>query len=607
MPNFAVDVDGNDQYLTKYFIDVEIYAGSTKLTKVPVKNSTTNYEYYSGTTKIATVDTYNGEYKFEMPLDSVTISIMPSAEYYDVPGDITARTLNAKVIDAYNVYEAWELALYDNSPNDYWKELKQHKGIYGKKVNGLVLHNDIVVTENDVPSIFFTTLTEDVVYVEKDKDGNEIVKAVKKAGTKYLLDVITIYDRYAYGENFVIEGNFFNIDTTAFPYVASNNINVTGPTGAPTDDPDDYNYGIDYSNSVLFRFRGGEDEYIPEELVPSTGVAYFNNIAFKGNAARNAMYAEGFDKDLLSAGGLILLRADRYGAANVDNSTVNSFFIPYLADFGGILTITNSKCFDAYQNAAFATRASKLTIDHSYFNGTGGPVIITQSELKKEFKYNGVTYNDMRFSPDTVITNSVLETHLYGDELWFNALGVSSLAKDIATLGNLGDLGKWTNANGQMNIKAVLMGSGTKAALADCDIEGSLTTDDVSFSRWGDDATWQTIRNYQIPAFDTDGNPVIVNGQLLMVNALENSVPFLTVYYGGQAYTVWTDGKGHLYDLNMRELTKETIYSDTVDPPTEGYNHALIYQAFTTTNTNTNTNEIVLTQGGLSVVLEFYH
>ena len=160
-------------------------------------------------------------------------------------------------------------------------------------------------------------------------------------------------------------------------------------------------------------------------------------------------------------------------------------------------------------------------------------------------------------------------------------------------------IGCWVKDN-KMNIKGVLMGSGTAAALNDVDIEGNISISGTSFSRWADDDHWEVIRNFMVPAVDDDGNLILVNGQPIFVNALENDVPFLTVTYGGQSYTLWSDGE-KLYDLNMRELTPTTVYSDTVNPPTEGYNHALIYQAFT------QAQDIVLTQGGLSVILQFYH
>lgn len=585
-------------YPTSYFTDVEITAEGTKLTKKAVKNSVTDYEYYRGEQLIVTVDTFGGKYQFYTTLDSVEISVIPSADYYDVPADINPVKLSAKVIDAYNVYEAWELALFDNN-NSQWDTFKKSKGIYGVNVNGLVLHTDISVTADAVPETFFTTLDKEVTYVNA-LDGS--VAYVKPAGSKYLLDVTMIYSRLAIEQDFVIEGNFFNIDTKNFPFVASNNISVTGPDPLllPADvtvNVGHYTYKDDYSNSVLFRFKGVPGKYIPDRFAPAvTPTLSVNNVSFIGNAARDNIVVQGYDKDLASAGGLLLFRSETYGEICVDNSTLNSFFIPYLADFGGIFTVTNSKCIDSYQNAAFATRNSKLTITDSYFSGTGGPVIITQSELVDKFDYNGVTYTDERFSPTTIITNTVLDTHLNGDELWFDALGVTALAGQIKALGNLAPLGRWTDGQSKMNIKGILMGSGTAAALKDCDIEGTLIIDGINFSRWATDEHWNTIRNYRIPVLDDNGNPMIVGGQLVTVNALENNVPFLTVYYGGQAYTFWTDGKGNLYDLSGNQFSLTTV--GTAEAP--GI-HMMHYLAFT------NATDIVLTQGGLSVVLEFYH
>ena len=67
--------------------------------------------------------------------------------------------------------------------------------------------------------------------------------------------------------------------------------------------------------------------------------------------------------------------------------------------------------------------------------------------------------------------------------------------------------------------------------------------------------------------------------------------PFLTVNVNGKTYSMWTDG------TNFYDLTIPSPYPTPVTPAT----HAELLGAFMAADT------ITLTQGGLSVVFEFYH
>ena len=77
-------------------------------------------------------------------------------------------------------------------------------------------------------------------------------------------------------------------------------------------------------------------------------------------------------------------------------------------------------------------------------------------------------------------------------------------------------------------------------------------------------------------------------------NPAAAAAPFLTVYdESGNAYTLWSDGT-YLYDMTGAMFNPDPTNGGSMD-------HYYAYLAFQAADT------ISLTQGGLSVVFDFYH
>ena len=505
-------------------------------------------EYYDGDTIIATVNTFTGIYDFSINAAGakVKISVLPSADHYET--DEAPITLEAKIINAYNVYEAWQLAVIDNT-NTAWDTKKEEHGIKGLNVSGIVLHGDIDVTENDVPAEFFYVSDKEVVYTDKS-DPSNIKTIVKPAGSKYLIDSTFIYNR-AGADDFTIQGNLFTIDVSTFPLIAS-------PAVFGADAQKDYE--SDYSNASLFRFESvtWETYYAAMTSIPAdVAEVSVENLSFIGNAKRNNY--EDADGNLVSAGGLIFFKSSHFTKTTMNNIIGNSGFITYFVDYGAELHVSNAKCYDSYQNAVFAFANTLLTFTDSFINGCGGPVAITQSVVD----YN--TY------PVTIFTNTITETHLTGGELWFQAVGATAIIDGVKALGNgLGQagLGNFIDANGKLNIIGSLMDNVDDAsALSDIRVQGSFNVDGAEANRFHDNALWQIIYNHP---------------------ALTSGVPFLTVYgTDGTPHTIFFNG------VTFCDLMGNALGTDA--------SHAAILGAFQAAN------KIVLTQGGLSVIMEFYH
>ena len=250
----------------------------------------------------------------------------------------------------------------------------------------------------------------------------------------------------------------------------------------------------------------------------------------------------------------------------MDNIIGNSYFITYFADLG-IMNVTNSKCFDSYQNTAFAWGNASLIFEDSYLEGCGGPIIIAMS-----------VYED-NWHPTVITTDSLLKTNVEGTEIWFTAVGANTIVGSIKSLGAaLGQagLGTYVDSTNKMNIIGALMASGNNAAeiVTGIGAQGSILVDGKGMDRnlTAENLHWATIKGIS---------------EYAQANGAQMP-PFFTVYDAqGTAYTIYFNGTTFV-DLNGKALGTDA-------------SHVALVAAFQAADT------ITLTQGGLSVVFEFYH
>ncbi len=556
-PQFAVlaeddSVRGLKEFYSVVDISIEKDGSYTVLSKTAGEGNSVSY--YDGETLIATVDTYKGIYQFanDAAGKKVKIAVLPSEERYITTTPFNPVVVEANVIKAYNVYEAWQLAVIDNV-NSEWNDIKTEHGISDLDVSGIVLHANIKLTANDAPASFFYTTDRDVIYTNAT---NPDQKVTVTAGTKFLKDWTHVYERHD-KETFAIEGNFFTLNVREFPLVAS-------PAVFGKDAEKDY--GSDFSNSTLFVFEtldrdAYEDNPNPADLLNLT----ISNLAVNGNAKRDNLVDE--NENLASAGGLIFIKSDIGSETTIGNMIGNSTFITYFPTSGGNMTVSNSKCFDSYQNAVFCWGESTLTVDKSYFEGCGGPVIIASSVI------------DDNRHPTVTVTDSLIKTNVTGEEIWFTAVNANSIVGSIKGLGNglqMAGMGNFVDASGKMNIKGIIMAAGADATeiVTGLGAQGALYFDGEGMNRFqtADNAHWVTIKGISEYA-----------------QAMGSQMPpFLTVYdANGVPQTIYTDG------VNFFDLTSKALGTDA--------SHAALVAAFASAKT------ITLTQGGLSVVFELYH
>ena len=548
IPRFSTRLGSVNESPTAYYMTVDISLNGTLLTKNVDAAKPTSVSYYNGETLIATVDTFYGLYQFTSAAagSEVTISVLPSSEHYNL-GDISAVVLTADVIDAYNVYEAWQLAVIDNNPyrND-WDVFKAEHGIADVNPAGIVFHKDIHISASDVPASFLDVTTTETVY-KNSVTGKETTAPI---GTRYLKDGTDVYNRKG-SEDFTIQGNLFTLDVQKFPLV---------PSIAVFDPSLELDYGDDFSNSTLLIFDTNEDRYMTPPTDKAVNVV--ENLQIVGNSGRNNYVdAQG---ELASAGGLIFVKVRNYAEATFNNMIGNSFFIAYFPDAESDVKMTKIKFYDAYQNAMMLWGSAKCDVDTAYFNGAGGPLVICQS-------YNDEDEGFWR-APVLTSKNMYTETHLTGEEIWFTAVNATTIVGNIKAIGGgmyQAGLGNIVDASGNMNIIGLLMASGADAneIVGGVGAEGEMYINDKGIERWQDDPYWATIYNH--PAFT----------QL---------APFFTV----------KDAEGNLHTIFFNGTTFCDAYGNALG--TDASHQALV-AAFM------QADRIVLSQGGLSVLFEFYH
>ena len=554
VPQFSVlSEDGSGVIeLQKFYSTVELSVEKdgafVALTKTEGEGNVVTFA--DGETLIATVDTYTGTYQFSEAAagSKVKISVLPSAERYI--GEFNPVVLEANVIKAYNVYEAWQLAVIDNY-NSAWNEHKAEHGLLTTNASGIVLHANIKLTAEDIPESFLYTTEKDVVYTNSNDQSTVTIPA----GTKFIKDQIEVYDRR--GTSFVIEGNFFTLDTSAFPKVPS-------PGVFGKDSGKDF--GNDFSNTTLFSFssQNGSDEFHASAYPEGSAQITISNISLIGNAKRDFLIDEA--DTLASAGGVIFCKTKFSATTTFDNVIGNSFFITYFPEYATI-NLVDTKCYDSYQNAAFVWAQAILNVEDSYLEGSGGPVIIASSVM-----------ND-NAHPTVNTKNTLVKTTVEGTEIWFTAVNANTIVGQIKALSEglkAGGLGSYVDSKGKMNILGLIMAEGSDAMqiITGITAQGSIDFENGGMDRnlTAENVHWATIKGISEYAAATSGQ----------------MPPFFTAYGAdGTPYTIYFNGETFV-DLAGNQL-------GTVAE------HMALAAAFQQAET------ITLTQGGLSVVLEFYH
>lgn len=502
------------------------------LTKSLKANSSYVYEYFNGQTLVLTEDAANNTFDFEEnAIGSVfKLSVKPDAAVYEYDSELTAVEFPVKIVDGFNVYTAGQLSVLDNNPQrTMWDQIKGANGVAGVTTNGVILHQNTIITSADIPSALQYTLPDNYNVKYKDTATDAVGTPEDFGLTRtFIYNQMTnegnpiIYDRYvAAGQTFNFYGNYFDFDTSKLPLVA--------PFHPTHMDKDSTWYGNDFSNTCLLMINGVEG---------TSGAAdesfAFYNLAMKGNAKAEQLVVEqsttGFQKDsLVYGGGLIFTKVEEL-KAQYDNARAYNYFISLFANPNTEVTYNRTKVYDSFQDAVYVWGKSNVTIANSYFQRAGGPLILMNhvdpDDANPEERIPTVTIDD----------NSVMEAYLAGTEVWFETVGGGTVIDQLRALDQIFNgmnktifVGKNANSGGKMNIVALLMRDGTSASatLGAISTQGSVSYKDGLLDRMNTTATGAQVHGImnavataggtqQPPIFSVGGSVYYYNGTTIL-------------------------------------------------------------------------------------------
>ncbi len=318
--------------------------------------------------------------------------------------DVSPLTFECEVVDGWNAYTTADLSRIDNNTAtaSVWAELKAENNIGNEQINGIVLHNNMQITKDDIPKGY--------LFNQGDADTNSNnINTLRDWKSLYTRDI----KEY---ETFSIYGNYFTINASQVPLVYLEEENAS-------------------SHSALISF-GGDNDYAPST---QQGVANIDSLKIIGNARRQ--------ENLDARGGMmgIITKAKEF---NLENSNIRAFLTIIDAlnsvnpDIPNVNTYKNSKMFDTFSCMFYLWSARDNNIINCVLKGSGGPIIIATHVNPEK---NKDSYSNVK------IVDSEISAPVTGTEAWFaynKATAIATLIKsfnkafvdDSTTLFNKGEI-----------------------------------------------------------------------------------------------------------------------------------------------------------------------
>lgn len=444
----VVTANAETQELLEFEADIKVYL---------FDNASNNYKLLAEEEKANYVTVNTLTHTFDFTTDAIgkkfKISVLPSNMTEDESALVSASEFEFKVVDGWNAYSAKDISLFDNVNSlNKWTEYKTANNIpLNTEINALILHNDISITDNDIPKLQF--LGDDEVK-ESDADYN---KAYGSLRDSYQHDLGLIYHRrLKSGETFNIEGNYFQLSAQNISLVAREMKNGTYPVVTEGE--------AITVHTALFGFHGTENS-------ASKSKFNVNNISLFGNTKKTEMTE--------MSGGLIFMKAqntDFTAYNNISQCWFISYFFEGNNDYSDnlISTLEKVNAFDAYNTLLYNWAGRNVKINNSVMIGAGGPVMIC------DHTENNKTTGEGGHITNVDVYNSILESYVAGSEGWFATYeGSGALAGQIKAFNHLfAEFNKTlTNATGEkINLIAVYK-SGSVAGLSDSLIRGTYNVD----------------------------------------------------------------------------------------------------------------------------------
>ena len=375
-----------------------------------------------------------GKYQFTTAAagNRYKLTVSPDETMYsDISEYCSDVVMEIEVINGYNVYTKEELSLFDNQQASAWSEIRTAAGIENVKANGIALHSNITITNDDVPASFKYSEARINQYLEEypedfskwcTKKGIDSAEG-KALLTDSLIDVTTLYQRLTAPTDpeFRFEGNYFNIDTQQVKQVYAFWSSIKNGTVNTEYVPDDPLKGCDGSHAQLFGINDSDDF----ESIETGSKVTFKNVTIFGNGDRSDD-----DKYL---GGLITLklRSVDFLAQNVITSKSFVTFMPMVNknSHKTVMHLDRCKNFDSYNSLLYVWGTEDNLITNSFMVGAGGAIAL----LDEVNAHN--TSASTHGTPKVDCYNCFFENPLTGLEPWFVNHKASALVQMMQAFG----------------------------------------------------------------------------------------------------------------------------------------------------------------------------
>lgn len=390
-------------------------------------------------TEVVTFNPSNNSYQFKPAAQNriFRLEIRPEDEDSYVDAASVTKSHTVKIVDGYNVYEAWELNIMTNAKydlngtaegnlyqSDYADEFLANKQVERPaKLASLVLHNNLDITLNDIPADYL---------VHYEKDGVDQTAFYDSMGVFYR------YLNEESGLTFSIHGNYYSIYSYNLPCVAHKGYG---------------NNNNDYSDLALFRVIGEkskaeylevQDKYEEKGIIPYSDYVFnVNDLGLRDNdpnsndQSASERHIRGSQAFLLSC-----------NTSNLTNVNIDAFMISVNVEGGNTsLNLNQVKFYNAWQNHLHLytknyyqemlgrdettwkeAKSLAVNIENSFLAKCGGPVILAR-HANRSYKANANIGCDVK-----VDTASTLYSYVTGQEAWFVAMGQSALATQILAM-----------------------------------------------------------------------------------------------------------------------------------------------------------------------------
>ena len=413
-------------------VTVELYNGTSYIT---LTEDATNVDE-----KLSTYVVINEDTTFDFTDEAIdkTFRITVSAVHRHpnyIEEDVTF-TAEVVVCDGYNVYDAEDLMVYDNTSTYYETYRQEHD--MPNSINGVILQADIQVTTEYVdPDLLWQK--GDANFADAQAKTNLTLEGTpKNTGGRGLYKRVI-----ASGETFNFIGNYFTIDLSQFPKAVVEQKDNGSYNGVQYGVDDDGNYVKDNcitSFYSAFYHVASEDgsNYKNVNINENTQINW-KNISFVGNST--------YDSDPRNSGGILLMK-DFYINFSGYNTIMNNCYLGYFFNYGnpletdsryeqneyiGTYKIEKTKTFNSFQCSLYVYGSNNVVVKDSIMKNSGGPAIIADHV---DMDNNDVTTG---FIPGVNLINTTVEAKCSGKEPWFDIYKVGTIMGQLQNLEMLFD------------------------------------------------------------------------------------------------------------------------------------------------------------------------